>query len=92
MRRPTVRIVPTISSDSSCSSCSSDTLGGWPVTPQFLRVMREYNRNGSFALRDYSYEEDTTSELDVDIKCQNRCIKCGCFSIFGVILVAIGMA
>ncbi len=52
MRRPTVRIVPTISSD---SSCSSDTLGGEPVTPQFLRVMREY-RNGS--LVDYS-DEDT---------------------------------
>ena len=91
MRRPTVRIVPTISSD---SSCSSDTLGGWPVSPQFFRVMREY-RNGSRALTDYSDEDThsmTESEYDNRIKCQNRSIKCGFFSFFVLILIAIGMA
>ena len=89
MRRSTVRIVPTISSD---SSCSSDTLGGEPVTPQFLRVMREY-RNGS--LVDYSDEDThsmTESEYNNRIKCQNRSIKCVSCSCFLAIIAALSMA
>ena len=86
-----MRIVPTISSD---SSCSSDTLGGDPVSPQFFRVMREY-RNGSRALTDYSDEDThsmTESEYDNRIKCQNRSIKCASCSCFLAIIAALSMA
>ena len=89
MRRPTVRIVPTISSD---SSCSSDTLGGEPVTPQFLRVMREYRNVSSVDYSDEDTHSMTESEYNNRIKCQNRSIKCVSCSCFLAIIAGLSMA
>ena len=84
-----MRIVPTISSD---SSCSSDTLGGEPVTPQFLRVMREYRNVSSVDYSDEDTHSMTESEYNNRIKCQNRSIKCVSCSCFLAIIAGLSMA
>lgn len=84
--RKTLRIVPTISSDSDCSAFSSE-LGGEPVSSPFFRIMREYVANRDVLGSPYSYSSDgevitpistrseTTDQYNMRMKRQNNCVK-----------------
>jgi len=87
--RKTLRIVPVISSDSDCSDFS-EFLGGDPVTPQFIRFMRDYPvavraaADGNVLSSSYacnvsasiSTQSETDAEYNMRIRRQNKCIKC----------------
>ena len=85
--RKTLRIVPTVSSDSD-SSAFSEFLGGDPVTPQFQRFMRDYpaacRRAGVGGVpsspyachSDISTQSETSVQYNMRIRRQNKCIKC----------------
>ena len=89
MGRNTLRIVP-VDSDSYSDSDSS-IYSGTPVTPQFIRCMREYRRQSIDGALNVSYinespmsSRSTTSITSVEynrkIACQNRCLIRGGFT------------